>query len=92
MCCRVSTRVVQTCAVALRGVCWEYQKGDTHEYNDTYARARAHKARTFMGETAGTDYTVGKVGTFTALVRIWGWFVAKRAMAESLVADAGEAV
>ena len=42
--------------------------------------------------TLPTDYTVGKVGTFTALVRIWGWFVAKRAMAESLVADAGEAV
>ena len=42
--------------------------------------------------TYGLQYTVGKVGTFTALVRIWGWFVAKRAMAESLVADAGEAV
>ena len=55
VCCCVSTRVVQTCAVTLRG-----SVGSTRRMihpNITmyaYARARAHKARRFMGETAGS--------------------------------------
>ena len=35
-----------------QGTCWEYQKALGRQYKDICGRARAHKARRFMGETA----------------------------------------
>ena len=35
-----------------QGTCWEYQKALERLYKDICGRARAHKARRFMGETA----------------------------------------
>ena len=37
-----------------QGASWEYQKALEGKYKDICGRSRAHKARRFMGETAGT--------------------------------------
>ena len=49
---RVTTRLIQNVCSDNQGTCWEYQKALERQYNDICGRARAHKARTFMGETA----------------------------------------
>ena len=44
VCCCVSTSVVQTCAVTLRGSVGSTRRVIHPPYNDVYARARAHKS------------------------------------------------
>ena len=51
----MNTKVIMTLIVFQRdnqGTCWEYQKALERKYKDICGRARAHKARTFIGETA----------------------------------------
>ena len=60
------------CSSDNQGTCWEYQKALGRQYKDICGRARAHKARRFMGETASIGCVSNKRVVCAVLFRLFG--------------------